>query len=135
MTTHSHDRPLLGYFALFGSLATLVCCALPSLLVLLGLGTAVASVLSAAPWLVWLSRSKEWMFPAVGLLIAANFGYVYRISPRLRGRTGACAAEDAEACERAARLTRALLWTSAAIYPVAFFVAFVLGPLLAWLYA
>jgi hypothetical protein len=43
---------LLNYFSLFGSFSTLICCALPSVLVLLGMGTAVASLLSAAPWLV-----------------------------------------------------------------------------------
>ena len=33
---------LLNYFSLFGSFSTLICCALPSVLVLLGMGTAVA---------------------------------------------------------------------------------------------
>ena len=42
---------LLNYFSLFSSFSTLICCALPSVLVLLGMGTAVASLLSAAPWL------------------------------------------------------------------------------------
>ena len=36
---------LLNYFSLFTSLSTLLCCALPSLLVLLGLGASVASTL------------------------------------------------------------------------------------------
>jgi hypothetical protein len=43
---------LLNYFSLFSSFSTLICCALPSVLVLLGMGTTVASLLSAAPWLV-----------------------------------------------------------------------------------
>jgi len=42
---------VLGYLSLFTSIGTLLCCALPSLLVLFGLGATVASVLSAAPWL------------------------------------------------------------------------------------
>jgi mercuric ion transport protein len=40
---------LLSYFSLFTSLSTLLCCALPSLLVLVGLGATVASVLSPIP--------------------------------------------------------------------------------------
>ena len=39
----------LSYLSLFTSLGTLLCCALPSLLVLFGLGTTVASVLSVSP--------------------------------------------------------------------------------------
>ena len=53
---------LLNYFSLFSSFSTLICCALPSVLVLLGMGTTVASLLSAAPWLVSLSRHKIWTF-------------------------------------------------------------------------
>jgi len=49
---------LLAYLSLFTSMGTLLCCALPSLLVLVGLGATVASVLSAAPWLVTLSGHK-----------------------------------------------------------------------------
>jgi mercuric ion transport protein len=49
---------LLNYFSLFSSFSTLICCALPSVLVLLGMGSAVASLLSAAPWLVSPSRHK-----------------------------------------------------------------------------
>jgi len=39
----------LSYLSLFTSLGTLLCCALPSLLVLFGLGATVASVLSGSP--------------------------------------------------------------------------------------
>jgi hypothetical protein len=49
---------LLSFLSLFTSFGTLLCCALPSLLVLLGLGATVASLLSAAPWLVSLSHHK-----------------------------------------------------------------------------
>jgi mercuric ion transport protein len=80
MTLQAQER-CLGCVSLFTSLGTLLCCALPSLLVLLGLGATVASVLSAAPWLVWVSRRKEWVFLVSGLLIAVNFLYVYRLSP------------------------------------------------------
>ena len=45
---------LLNYFSLFSSFSTLICCALPSVLVVLGMGTAVASLLYAAPWVVCL---------------------------------------------------------------------------------
>ena len=43
---------IFSYLSLFTSVGTLLCCALPSLLVLFGLGATVAFVLSEAPWLV-----------------------------------------------------------------------------------
>ena len=75
---------VLGFLSLFTSFGTLLCCALPSLLVLLGLGSTVASFLSAVPWLVNLSRQKTWVFAISGLLIGGNLLYVYVIGPRLK---------------------------------------------------
>src|SRR5437667_10613868 len=69
-----------GYLSLFSSLSTLFCCALPSLLVLLGLGATVASTLSALPWLVALSRHKRWVFAISGGLIALSFVQMYAIA-------------------------------------------------------
>ena len=120
---------LLNYFSLFSSFSTLLCCALPSVLVLLGMGTAVASLLSAAPWLVSLSRHKIWTFGIAGILIACSFMVTYVIAPRFRPGE-ACAADDPATCVEVSRLSRALLWGSALIYGGGFFVAYLLGPIL-----
>ena len=122
----------LQYLSLFSSLGTLLCCALPSVLVLFGLGATVASVLSSAPWLVALSRHKNWTFAIAGLLIASNFVYVYGVAPRLRTRTEQCAPGE-EACVATARISTAVLWVSAAVYVIGFFVAYVLGPIFVWI--
>ena len=58
--------------ALVAAFGTLVCCALPSLLVLLGFGSTVAAAVSATPWLVVLSQNKEWVFLLSGLLIMGS---------------------------------------------------------------
>lgn len=112
--------------ALVASLGTLVCCALPSLLVFLGLGTTVAAAVSAAPWLVALSRHKEWVFLAAGLLIAGSRLYARHVAPRV--------SRDGKACPLPlARATRIAWWTSVAVYAAGLFVAFLLAPLLTWL--
>ncbi|MCU1283684.1 MAG: hypothetical protein JWO13_34 [Acidobacteriales bacterium] len=121
---------VLSYFSLFTSLSTLLCCALPSLLVLAGLGATVASFLSAFPWLVTLSHHKVWVFSISGALISASFISMYLIAPRLRSDSIGCAADDPSACDTASKLSKILLWASAAIYSIGFFVAFLLGPLL-----
>ena len=120
---------LLNYFSLFSSFSTLICCALPSILVLLGLGTTVASLLSAAPWLVSLSRHKIWTFSIAGTLIAASFVMTYVIAPRLQ-QGEVCAADDPTTCREASKLSRVILWGSALIWSGGFFVAYLLGPIL-----
>jgi len=119
---------LLSYFSLFTSVGTLLCCALPSVLVLFGLGASVASTLSFMPWLVTLSRHKQWTFAVSGILIALSFINLYYIAPRLRVQR--CRPDDPTACEDASKFSKAVLWLSAIIYIVGFFVAFVLGPIL-----
>ena len=112
--------------SLAASLGTLVCCALPSLLVLLGFGTTVAAAVSVAPWLVVLSQNKAWVFLAAGLLIAGSRLYSEYVTPRV-------ALEGASCPPALGRLTRAVWWTSVGVYAAGFFVAFALGPILTWL--
>jgi mercuric ion transport protein len=120
----------LSYLSLFTSLGTLLCCALPSLLVLFGLGATVASVLSEAPWLVAMSHHKHWVFIVAGVMISGNFVYIYAIAPKLQARSGACDPNGPAACQTAGRFSRIVLWCSAVVYLVGCFAAYVLGPLL-----
>jgi mercuric ion transport protein len=119
---------LLSYLALFTSFGTLLCCALPSLLVLLGLGATVAGFLAAAPWLVALSHHKNWVFIVSGILISGNFLYVYVLAPRLQSQS--CPADSPGACRTASRMSRVVLWISGVIYCIGVFSAYLLGPLL-----
>jgi mercuric ion transport protein len=127
-TPATMDSGLLNYFSLFTSLSTLLCCALPSLLVLFGLGASVASTLSFFPWLVALSRHKVLTFTVSGALIACSFVNTYYILPRFRRKE--CSPDNPNACTEASKLSRVLLWISMLIYAVGFFVAFLLGPIL-----
>lgn len=120
---------LLNYLSLFSSFSTLICCAIPSILVLLGMGTAVASLLSSAPWLVGFSRHKIWTFSIAGTFIACSFAMTYLIAPRLR-QGELCEADDPTTCAEVSKVSRVLLWASALIYAGGFFVAYLLGPIL-----
>lgn len=122
----------LAWLSLFTSVGTLVCCALPALLVLLGLGATVASVLVTVPWLVTLSRHKGWVFVVTGLLLAANVVYQRVMAPRLVGADSCPEGEDT-VCDTAGRVSRVVLRVSLAIYVVGAIVAYALGPLLMWM--
>ena len=94
--------------SLMASTSTLLCCALPALFVALGAGAALAGLVSAAPWLVWLSAHKALTFgPAGGLLLLAG-GLLWR------ARSLPCPA-DARLAAACARVRKA----SIAIYAVA----------------
>jgi hypothetical protein len=98
------------------------------LLVLFGLGASVASALSFMPWLVTLSRHKQWTFSVSGMLIALSFVNMYYVAPRLR--PAECSPDDPSACEDTSVISKAVLWVSAGIYVVGVFVAYALGPIL-----
>ncbi len=133
MTTQTQDNRLLSYFSLFTSFGTLICCALPSLLVLLGLGATVASFLTAVPWLITLSQHKIWVFAISGLLIGANFLYVYVLAPKIKAEGEACSVESPGGCDTASQVSRTVLWISTGIYLVGFSVAYLLLPIVLFL--
>ncbi len=103
------------------SLLGTTCCALPIALVTLGAGGAVASLASAAPWLVTLSEYKAATFGVTALALV----YAWR---RVRS---AMQCETADA--RRLRWQRWVLWGSTSIFAVSVASAYALLPLLLWL--
>jgi hypothetical protein len=59
-----------SWLALFAGTSTLVCCALPALLVTLGAGAALATLVSVFPQIVWLSEHKGWVFGLGAAMLA-----------------------------------------------------------------
>jgi len=109
----------VGVGTLLLSAGTLVCCALPILLVSLGLGATVAALTSAAPWLVALSAHKGWVFAISGIGLVGAALLLYR-----PGRACPTDPRLAALCARADRWNRAILMISAAIWIVGFTAAF-----------
>jgi len=58
--------------SLLASSSTLVCCAIPALLVALGAGAALSSFVSIFPQVVWLSEHKEALFGFAGLMMIGS---------------------------------------------------------------
>ena len=112
--------------ALFGSSATLVCCALPALFVALGMGAVVAGLVSAVPQITWLSEHKGLVFTASGALIALS-GWL-----QWRARNAPCPTDPAQAraCERLRRISTAILAVAVLAWVVGAFFAFFAAQLL-----
>jgi hypothetical protein len=119
---------ITSMLSLFTSFSTLLCCALPALLVTLGMGAVVAGLVSDLPFLRTLSLYKEWTFSFATLLIAFNFWLIYRKKPQ---NTTCEIPENGEesACVTASRWSKKILWVSAILLFIGFFMAFLALPL------
>lgn len=62
----------LSLLSLFTSGGTLICCALPALLVSLGAGAVMASVVSSVPQIVWFSEHKLGVFIFAGMMLSIS---------------------------------------------------------------
>ena len=71
---------LSSVISLFASTSTLICCALPALLVSLGAGASLASLVSVFPQIVWVSENKEFIFLISSLLMI--MGGVFQLRNR-----------------------------------------------------
>ena len=110
-----------AWLALFASSSTLICCALPALLVALGAGAALSSVVSAVPQVVWVSEHKVPVFAAAVVLMVVG-GWV-----QWRNRTAPCPVDPnlRNACLRTRRFSAGLYFFSLALLAVGGWFAFV----------
>ena len=97
MTDTDEIRPpstLPAFLSLFTSTGTLICCALPALLVSLGAGAVMAGLIEAVPQLVWLGKNKALVFGIAGVLLLVSGAWQWSITPLLRqaqpGPPGVC---------------------------------------------
>lgn len=119
-TVEGRKHAILTWLSLFASTGTLVCCALPALLVSLGMGAALAGFVSNFPQLIWLSENKPAVFGVSGALIltsaAIQFGLRNQpcpIDPELR-----------KACLSGRRFSWYILGASAAVFVTGSYFAF-----------
>ena len=62
----------ISLLTLFSSGGTLICCALPALLVSLGAGAVMASVVTSVPQIVWFSEHKLGVFIFAGVMLSIS---------------------------------------------------------------
>ncbi len=117
-----------AWIVLFTSSSTLICCALPILLVSLGLGAVSATLFASFPFLVTLAQYKTWMFSGSAVVLALTGWLLYR-----PGR--ACPADPdlAEQCERAHRWNMRFFWVAAAVWMAGAAAAYLSLPIYLWL--
>ena len=107
--------------SLFTSLSTLICCALPTFLVTLGMGASMVSLISLFPWLLVLSEYKIQIFFVAGLLLLISF-YLF-----WKGRNAPCPIDPIQAkmCLKLRFTNLIILIISSTIFLIGFFFAFI----------
>lgn len=122
VVTNNETKPRnWGWLILFASTGTLLCCALPILLVSLGMGAVVAAMASNLPFLITLSQHKIWMFAGSFALLLLGGWALYR-----PGR--ACPVDPtlAEKCAFAQKWNQRFFWAAVLVWSIGFFTAYLL---------
>lgn len=128
-STKNSPSPLQGgrsngfftYLTLFSSASTLICCALPALLVSLGMGAVLAGLATKIPGLIWISEHKPQVFAAAGVMLAFNGIWIWK------NRNAPCPLDPAlrNACITGRKYSARIYVLSLIVFLIGFFFAFI----------
>jgi mercuric ion transport protein len=118
------DKSYLRWLTIFITSATLLCCALPVLLVSLGLGAIVASLNYNVPGLLFLAEHSLWTLGLSALLLLTLAWVIWRPN-----QTCPVDPELAKICLQAKRWNSYIFWFSVTIWATGFFFSVLLLPL------
>ena len=109
-----------SFLSLFTSGGTLICCALPALLVSVGAGAAMAGLVGTFPQIVWLSAHK------MPLFVVACVMLVLAGAMQWRARSLPCPADPAlaAACTRTRKVSLGIYLFSVLMFAIGGFFAF-----------
>lgn len=115
-------KRIISFLSLFGSVSTLLCCALPVTLVSLGMGASFASFTASFPQVIWLTQRKDLLFLVTGVLLMISY-----LSLK-RSRNLACPIDEnqRQACESSKQLSFRFLWVTLFIYGVGLVFSYIL---------
>ena len=116
------SNKLVNYLSLFTSSGTIICCALPALLVSMGAGAALSSLITVFPQLVILSIYKIPIFIGafIMLIIAGMLQYQSRGLPCPTDK------KQAYACMQTRKASMIIYFTSVGIFIIGLLFAFII---------
>ena len=120
----SRWREVLSAATPVAVVGTLVCCAIPIVLVAVGAGSVLAATISAAPWLTALSRNKEWIFLFAAALLVADYLILYRSNSVACQPGGVC-----HSSHPFGRWMRRVFWGSSGLYAIGLVAAYLSLPI------
>ncbi len=117
------EKSYLRWFVLFTTSGTLLCCALPILMVSLGFGAVVASMNYNIPGLVFLAEHNLWILSLSALLLLFLAWVIWRPNQVCPSDL-----ELAAYCLKAKRWNQRIFWLSVAIWLTGFLFSVLLPP-------
>ncbi len=121
---HSRKKPYLRWLTLFVTSSTLLCCALPVLLVSLGLGAVVAGLFYNIPGLLFLAEHTYWTLGLSALMLIFLAWVIWR--PNQSCPTDP---ELTAHCQNTKRWNQRIFWFSVFIWSIGFFFSVLLLPI------
>ena len=118
------DKSWFRWITLFTTSSTLLCCALPVLLVSLGLGSVVASINYNIPGLFWLAQHKYWTLALSALMLSFLAWMIWRPNQSCPSDI-----ELAQYCEISKKWNKRIFWISVIILSIGVFFSLILLPL------
>ena len=109
-----------NFLILFASASTLICCALPALLVFIGAGSALAGLVGIFPQLIWLSKHKAYLFGIafLGLILAKVL--------QTNSMETECDRQNKLTCSEVQKATDWIWWVSLTMTSIGFLFAYLL---------
>ena len=112
-------KKILSVFSLFTSTATLLCCALPFLLVSIGAGAVLAGLVSNVPQIVWVSENKNLVFIIAGVLLLLSWAM------NIYSENTSCTIDKKQACSDSKNLSNVIFKISVFTYCVGLFFGYI----------
>lgn len=124
VVTKLPTKSQLRWITLFVSSSTLLCCALPVILVSLGLGSVIASLNYNIPGLLFLAEHKLWTLSLSALLLLFLAWVIWRPNQ-------ACPTDPelAALCQKTKIWNQRIFWLSAIIWGAGIFFSYLLLPI------
>ena len=117
----------VSVLTLFLSLGTLICCVLPIILVTLGLGTVLATLISQFPIFVVLYPHKIWIFLISAFLLLFTAWLLWRSEQSCPVDPGLAAT-----CHKIQKWNKRIFWVALSIWLIGFVTTYIFLPLWIW---
>ena len=115
-------KKIITFISLFGSLGTLLCCALPVTLVTLGMGATFASMTATFPQIIWLTNHKDALFVITGLLLIVS----YVLMKRSEKMACPIDIDQRELCQTSKGATNKFFWLTVVIYTIGLMFSYII---------
>lgn len=113
---------LITFFSLFGSLGTLLCCALPVVLVTFGLGATFASLTASFQQIIWMVERKDTLFIVTFFLLILSLYFI------IKANRQACPIDpkQRELCEKSKKISWRVYIFTLIIYIIGFIFSYII---------